>query len=110
MQGAREGRRFDPARCLGRSLFPMDENDRFRKEVEQNIAGLSLDKDIQALSRIWVREIARHKYAYNFSWMGRPIIQFPQDMAAVQQVIWDVRPDLIIETGIAHGGSAVMSA
>lgn len=82
----------------------------FEDEVKQNIAGLAADLDVQALSRIWIREIARHKYAYNFSWMGRPAIQFPQDMIAVQEIIWKVKPDLIIETGIAHGGSLVHSA
>ena len=50
------------------------------------------------------------RYSYNFSFMGRPIIQYPQDMVAMQELIWAIRPDLIIETGIAHGGSLVMSA
>jgi len=53
---------------------------------------------------------APYKYSYNFSWLGRPIIQFPQDIVAMQELIWMVRPDLIIETGIAHGGSLVLSA
>ena len=51
-----------------------------------------------------------NKYSYNFSWMGRPIIQYPQDLVAVQEIIWDVKPNLIIETGVAHGGSAVFFA
>ena len=88
----------------------MDEITKFRAEVAGNIVGLAADKDVQALSRIWVREITRHKYAYNFNWMGRPIIQFPQDMMAMQEIIWEVRPDLIIETGIAHGGSLIYYA
>ena len=88
----------------------MSDADKFRAEVEENIEGLKRDRDVQALSRIWLREITRHKYAYNFSWMGRPIIQFPQDMIAMQEIIWDVQPDLIIETGIAHGGSLVYYA
>ena len=50
------------------------------------------------------------RYSYNFKWMGRPIIQYPQDIVAVQELIWDVKPDLIIETGVAHGGSAVFFA
>lgn len=83
---------------------------KFQAEVAANIAGLKNDTDVQALSRIWLREITRHKYAYNFNWMGRPLIQFPQDMAAMQELIWQVRPDLIIETGIAHGGSLIMNA
>jgi cephalosporin hydroxylase len=88
----------------------MNEIEKFRAEVAANIRGLGEDVDVQALSRIWVREITRHKYAYNFAWMGRPLIQFPQDMAAIQELVWKVKPDLIIETGIAHGGSLIMSA
>lgn len=53
---------------------------------------------------------AKPKYSYNFSWLGRPIIQYPQDMLALQEIIWSVKPDLIIETGIAHGGSLIFSA
>ena len=87
-----------------------DEIAKFQAEVAGNIAGLKEDVDVQALSRIWLREITRHKYAYNFSWMGRPLIQFPQDMSAMQELVWKVRPDLIVETGIAHGGSLIMNA
>lgn len=54
--------------------------------------------------------IVDQRYTYNFSFMGRPIIQLPQDMVAMQELIWSVKPDLIIETGIAHGGSIVFSA
>jgi len=50
------------------------------------------------------------KYSYNFSWQDRPIIQYPQDIIAMQEIIWQVKPDLIIETGIAHGGSLIFSA
>ena len=50
------------------------------------------------------------KYSYNFSFLGRPIIQYPQDMVGMQELIWEIKPDLIIETGIAHGGSLIMSA
>jgi cephalosporin hydroxylase len=57
-----------------------------------------------------LRETARNGYSYNFSWQGRPIIQFPQDLVAMQELIWQIKPDLIIETGIAHGGSLVFSA
>ena len=49
-------------------------------------------------------------YSYNFSWMGRPIIQYPQDMVAMQEIIWEIKPDIIIETGIAHGGSLIYYA
>lgn len=88
----------------------MNEVEKFEIEVSQNIKGLGDDKDVQALSRIWMREISPHKYAYNFRWLGRPAIQFPQDQIALQELIWQIRPDLIIETGIAHGGSLAFSA
>jgi len=88
----------------------MEPVDQFRQEVFSNIIGLGKDKDLQALSRIWIREITPHKWAYNFSWLGRPAIQFPNDAWAMQELIWQVKPDLIIETGIAHGGSLIFSA
>jgi cephalosporin hydroxylase len=88
----------------------MNETDRFQAEVRSNIEALGRDTDVQALSRIWVREIARHKYAYNFTWLGRPAIQFPNDPWALQEIIWATRPDLIIEAGVAHGGSLIFSA
>jgi Cephalosporin hydroxylase len=88
----------------------MNEMAKFFSQVATNIEGLKADHDIQALSRIWVREISPHKYPYNFTWMGRPIIQFPQDIMAMQEIIWKVKPDLIIETGIAHGGSLILYA
>ena len=88
----------------------MDPHESFRAEVRRNIDALAQDKDLQALSRVWVREVGPHKWAYNFSWLGRPAIQFPNDAWAMQELIWATRPDLIIETGIAHGGSLVFSA
>ena len=54
--------------------------------------------------------LCRYKYSYHFDWLGRPIIQFPQDIVAMQEIIWAVKPDLIIETGIAHGGSLIFNA
>lgn len=88
----------------------MNPHEQFREEVRQNIDGLEQDTAIQTESLAWVSTTAKHKYTYNFSWMGRPIIQFPQDMVAMQEIIWDLRPDVIIETGIAHGGSLVFYA
>jgi len=55
-------------------------------------------------------KFATYRYSYNFSWLGRPIIQLPQDIIALQEIIWEVKPDLIIETGIAHGGTLVFYA
>ena len=83
---------------------------KFNAEILERIEHLGKDADLQALSRIWIREITPYKWAYNFSWMGRPAIQFPNDAWAMQELIWQVKPDLIIETGIAHGGSLIFSA
>lgn len=88
----------------------MNPREEFDNDVRRQIDGLKQDQDVQALSRIWLREITPHKYAYNFSWMGRPIIQFPQDMIAMQEIVWRVKPEVIVETGIAHGGSLVYYA
>ena len=88
----------------------MNPHEQFREEVKDNIDGLQQDKALQATSQAWINDTARHKYTYNFSWMGRPIIQFPQDMIAMQEIIWAVQPDIIVETGIAHGGSLVFYA
>jgi len=88
----------------------MDPITQFKNEVLENIKGLGEDRDMQDLSRIWLRDTLVHRYTYNFSWMGRPIIQYPQDVLAMQELIWNVKPDLIIETGIAHGGSLILSA
>ena len=63
-----------------------------------------------ALSRAWLRSGWINKHVYTFSWLGRPIIQLPEDMIRLQELVFDVRPDVIIETGIAHGGSLVFSA
>ncbi|GGA85057.1 cephalosporin hydroxylase [Arenimonas soli] len=83
---------------------------RFASEVADNIRGLGQDQELQALSREWLLKTLPHRYSYNFSWMGRPIIQYPQDMVAMQEILWRVQPDLIVETGIAHGGSLVYYA
>lgn len=82
----------------------------FEKEVEENIAGLAQSTEIHTLSNEWIAKTAPYKYSYNFSWLGRPAIQFPTDAWAMQELIWRVKPDLIIETGIAHGGSILYYA
>jgi cephalosporin hydroxylase len=63
-----------------------------------------------ALSSVWVNVGWGVKYTYGFSWMGRPMIQLPDDMIRIQEVIYSVRPDVLIETGVAHGGSLVFYA
>jgi len=86
------------------------ERERFELEKRQNIAGMGEDDDLKRFSRSWQHEVAKHNYVYNFSWLGRPIIQLPQDVFAMQELIWLIQPNLIIETGIAHGGSLIFSA
>lgn len=84
--------------------------DQFAQERHDRLAGYAQDAAFQTLSRDWLQASMQRQYVYNFDWMGRPIIQYPQDMVAMQELVWRVRPDLIIETGIAHGGSLVLSA
>ena len=88
----------------------MDKSKEIEQEVANNIAELAVDKKLQSSSMDWFAETAKYNYSYNFRWLGRPIIQVPQDMVAMQELIWQIKPDLIIETGIAHGGSLVLSA
>jgi cephalosporin hydroxylase len=82
----------------------------FAAEVQRNLSSLGEDSVLKELTLQWHKQSAIHKYTYNFRFLGRPIIQYPQDMTAMQELIWEVKPDLIIETGIAHGGSIIMSA
>ncbi|MCH8618787.1 cephalosporin hydroxylase family protein [Undibacterium sp. TS12] len=82
----------------------------FEIERDARIEQLGQDLDFQKQSRDWLEQSMRKQYVYNFSWLGRPIIQNPIDMVAMQELIWTVQPDLIIETGIAHGGSIIYSA
>lgn len=84
-----------------------NEIEKFQQEVRKNI---EQQASKMGLGFNFVKDTADTKYTYNFSWLGRPIIQFPQDMIALQEIIWDVKPDMIIETGIAHGGSLIFSA
>lgn len=82
----------------------------FRQECEGNSKVAGQDKALQEKSIDWLVHSCRHKYSYNFTWLGRPIIQYPQDIVALQELVWTVKPDLIIETGIAHGGSLILNA
>lgn len=82
----------------------------FDKEVAERIDAIAHDELLNASASAFMRASISPKYSYNFSWMGRPIIQYPQDIIAMQEIIWKVKPDLIIETGIAHGGSLIFSA
>ena len=82
----------------------------FKSECEAEIEVIGKDVAVNRLSYEWIKSVNLLKYSYHFEWQGRPIIQYPQDIVAVQELIWSVKPDLIIETGIAHGGSLVFSA
>ncbi len=68
------------------------------------------DEAFELLSDLWLKVGWNQKYVYSFSWMGRPIIQLPEDMLRIQEVLWQVKPDVIIETGVAHGGSLIYYA
>jgi cephalosporin hydroxylase len=82
----------------------------FQREVEERVAANATNVELREAGARFMRASTVPKYSYNFSWLGRPIIQYPQDIVAAQELIWQVRPDLIIETGIAHGGSLILSA
>jgi cephalosporin hydroxylase len=82
----------------------------FDNEVAARVAANGTNPALQADAKTLMESSFRAGYSYNFSWMGRPIIQYPQDIVAMQELIWRVQPDLIIETGIAHGGSLIFSA
>lgn len=82
----------------------------FEELRKKNISLAGADKNLISESVKWSEMTNKYNYTYNFSWLGRPIIQYPQDMIALQEIIWEVKPDLIIETGIAHGGSLIFSA
>jgi len=88
----------------------MSEIQKFEDEKAARLEEYANDDQFQAQSREWLKTSMQKKYVYNFNWMGRPIIQYPQDIMAVQELIWQVKPDLVIETGIAHGGSLILSA
>ena len=84
--------------------------EQFKLDGAKEIAVQGNDTALAALSLEWTKSANARKYSYHFESLGRPIIQYPQDMVAMQELIWSVRPDLIIEMGVAHGGSLVMSA
>lgn len=88
----------------------MNQSEEFLNQKKANIKKLSESDELKDLAIKFMVETAPAKYTYNFTWLGRPIIQYPQDMIALQEIIWEVKPDLIIETGIAHGGSLIFSA
>jgi cephalosporin hydroxylase len=82
----------------------------FYTECAQNIARMNRDANVRAASLQWLLATQQYKYSYNFQWLGRPIIQLPADIVALQELIWEVKPDVIVETGIAHGGATILYA
>ncbi|HNY51473.1 MAG TPA: cephalosporin hydroxylase family protein [Smithella sp.] len=88
----------------------MDPIQQFKKERRDDIARMAEDEALKKSSLDWMIASDKYKYSYNYTWLGRPIIKYPNDIVATQEIIWSVKPDLIIETGIAHGGSLMLSA
>jgi len=88
----------------------MTPNEKFRNDCAEEIAVQGEDSELSHATREWMSRANSRKYSYHFEWLGRPIIQYPQDIVIMQELIWSIKPDLIIETGIAHGGSLIFSA
>lgn len=88
----------------------MDPINEFKQERAVAQEEMHNDAALRQKSLDWMLHADKYKYTYNFSWMGRPIIKYPQDIVIMQELIWNVQPDLIIETGIAHGGSIIFSS
>ena len=82
----------------------------FFAERKADIEAMGKDEEMRRMSLDWMVRADRYKYTYNFTWMGRPIIKFPSDIVIQQELMWTLKPDLVIETGIAHGGSILFSA
>ena len=85
----------------------MSDKEEFAKQREDEIILQGNDKELQALSKRWMASAAKYRYSYHFDWLGQPIIQHPQDIVGMQNLLWSVKPDLIVETGIARGGSLI---
>ncbi|MEM4395454.1 MAG: cephalosporin hydroxylase family protein [Thermoplasmata archaeon] len=88
----------------------MDDRKIFYAERKKNIQLMGQSEKLKKIALDIIEEFARFKYVYNFDWLGLPIIQLPQDIVAIQEIIWKVKPDVVIETGVARGGSVVLSA
>ena len=82
----------------------------FEKRNTEFLKNMLKDKKLKELTRKWFDKAFSYEYSYHFTWLGRPIFQFPQDLIALQELIWKIKPELIIETGIARGGSLIFSA
>ena len=87
-----------------------DDRQQFQQRNQEMIEAMAQDQHFQDTTRLWLNQSLRYEYSYHFEWMGIPIIQYPQDMVAMQEIIWKLKPDLIIETGVARGGSIIFYA
>jgi cephalosporin hydroxylase len=88
----------------------LDDREMFRLEAQENCLRLGADKQLFNLSRQLISEAEKYRYTYLWSWLGMPIIQLPADIVALQEVVWSSKPDIIVETGVARGGSLVFFA
>jgi cephalosporin hydroxylase len=88
----------------------VNEYQKFKAECVTEIVDQGADSKLREFSKEWINAANARKYSYHFEWLGRPVIQYPQDIVGMQELIWSIKPDLIIETGIAHGGSLIFSA
>lgn len=88
----------------------MNDHESFDRESLQNISAMAEDADVRRISQEWINATGQYRYVYNWKWLGLPIIQLPADIVATQEIIWNVKPTVIIETGVARGGSIVFNA
>lgn len=84
--------------------------EQYHRERNERIESYKRDGKLIEMTDAYIKELAYARYSANFSWLGRPVIQIPQDLVALQEIIWTIQPDVIIETGIAHGGSLIFYA
>ena len=89
---------------------PRDPRDPHDPEDPEAIAVMANDSDVARIGVEFLEMTYKHKYYYNFKWLGRPIVQYPQDIIALQETVWNLKPTLIVETGVAHGGSLILYA
>lgn len=82
----------------------------FEERNRMMISEMSADAELKEVTKDWFKRSFKKEYCYHFTWLGLPIIQYPQDIVAVQELIWRTRPDVIVETGIARGGSLIFNA
>lgn len=88
----------------------MSDHEKFQADCISEVANQGADRALLKMTNEWVVKASEHKYSYHFEWMGRPIIQHPQDIVGMQEILWKVQPDLVIETGVARGGSLILYA